>query len=152
MKIIISLFTRSNKYIPFIKNPFSLISIVSILFSNFAFADTHIVFDSKPEQQLKQVLSQLNLSDEQKAKLSSFLQSVEPQFVKNLAESNENTHALEQLVGENYDATTVAQLADAQGKIVADTIILRMQVRHQIYALLTPMQRLKVKEIQLEKN
>lgn len=129
-----------------VKKLFPLI-VTGLLLSNIASATTQVILDSKPEQHLKDVLGQLNLSTEQKAELSAYMHSVEPEFVQNMAKSNANNRALNELTGENYDELQVAELADAEGIVVADTIKLRMQVRHQIYEILTPEQRLEVKKL-----
>jgi Spy/CpxP family protein refolding chaperone len=129
-----------------IKKFLPLIATLGLL-SNIASADTQAILDSKPEQYLKQVLDQLNLSAEQKTELSTYMHSVEPLFVQNMAKSNANNRALNELTGENYDELQVDKLAYAEGFVVADTIKLRMQVRHEIYEILTPEQRLKVKKL-----
>lgn len=128
-----------------------LLLVCGLFFSHALYANTAIVFESKPEQQLKQVLGQLDLSTEQKQKISQFMREIEPEFVQNLAKTNANNMALAELVGAKYDAVKVAQLADAEGKVVAEMIKLRLKVRHKIFEILTPAQRLKVEKL-LSKN
>ena len=96
---------------------------------------------------LKKAVQQLDLTDEQKAKIQAVVEASEPKFADAMKKAEANSKALCQLYGDKYDATKIATLADAQGQLVANAIKLRLQVRHDICEILTPEQRVKVKKI-----
>lgn len=101
-------------------------------------------------EDLKQAVQKLDLTDEQKQKIRDVMASSDPKFQDAMKKAEANNKQLRELCGDKYDATKVATLADAQGKLVAQAIELRLQVRHQIYEILTPEQREKIKKLREE--
>lgn len=109
---------------------------------------------SGPEvDHLRHLVKEMDLTQAQKDKIHAVLQAADPKFQSGMQAAEANSKLLMALSGTNYDATKVATLADAQGKLVADAIKLRLQVRHEIYEILTPKQRTDLRHImQAEQN
>jgi Spy/CpxP family protein refolding chaperone len=130
--------------------------VMLLLLSQVSLADTQTItqveFNSKVEQRLKVILSQLDLSSEQKSAIHKLVLQAEPQIIQYTIRYNENNYVLNNLAEANYDKKKVDQLADQQGDIESQVIQLRMKMRHEIYEILTPMQRLKVKKVELEQE
>lgn len=95
---------------------------------------------------LKKLVQKLDLTADQKEKIRAVMQSAEPKFQQGMKEAEANSVSLQALCGNKYDAAKISTLADAQGKLVADAIKLRLQVRHQIFEILTPAQIEKLKK------
>ncbi len=95
---------------------------------------------------LKQLVQKLDLTKEQKEKIRAVMMDADPKFDKGMKEAEMNSKALMQLCGPKYDAAKIATLADAQGKLVAEAIKLRLQVRHSVFEILTPKQREDMKQ------
>jgi Spy/CpxP family protein refolding chaperone len=95
---------------------------------------------------LKQLVQKMDLTQEQKDKIKVVMQNADPKFNKAMTEADANSKALMVLCGDKYDAAKISTLADAQGKLVADAIKLRLAVRHDIYEILTPKQREDMKK------
>lgn len=102
---------------------------------------------------LKQAVQKLDLTDEQKQKIRAVVQAADPKFAEGMKKAEMNSKELMALCGDKYDAAKVATLADAQGALVASAIKMRLQIRHDIYEILTPKQReqiLKFREMQMQ--
>lgn len=95
---------------------------------------------------MKQMVQKLDLTQEQKDKIRDVMAKADPKFDKGMKEAEANSKALMALCGPNYDAAKISTLADAQGKLVADAIKLRLEVRHEIFEILTPKQREEMKK------
>lgn len=139
------------------KTIYALVASAGLMFAGMANAET-VVVENVPNgtevtvvagpqvETLKQVVQQLDLTDEQKQKIRDVIQNADPKFQKAMKEAEANSQSLMALCGDKYDAAKISELADAQGKLVAEAIKLRLEVRHQIFEILTPEQRKKVKE------
>ncbi len=103
-----------------------------------------LVLMPNAEQHLIDTLNQLNLTDTQKKEVSAFMRHIEPAFLPNIEQYKINERALEAMSEKNYDAQKISVLADKQGRVVANIIKLRMEVRHKIYSILTVSQRIKL--------
>jgi len=104
---------------------------------------------------LKQAVQKLDLTKEQKDKIRAVVETANPKFNAGMKSAEMNSKGLMALCGKNYDAAKVATLADAQGKLVAQAIEMRFQVRHDIFEILTPKQReelKKMREMQMQQS
>lgn len=105
------------------------------------------VVSGQEVETLKEAVKQLDLTKEQKEKIRAVVEAANPKFNQGMQAAEANSKALFALCGPHYDAAKIATLADAQGKLVAEAIQLRFQVRHSIYEILTPKQREELKKM-----
>jgi Spy/CpxP family protein refolding chaperone len=101
-------------------------------------------------ESLKQLAQKMDLTKEQKEKIRVILQNADPKFETGMKAAEANSKALMKLCGPMYDEAKIAPLADAQGKLVAEAIKLRLSVRHQVWEVLTPAQREDLKKFRQE--
>lgn len=91
---------------------------------------------------LKKLIAQLHLTKVQKQKIHAILAAADVKFEAGMQQADKNSDALMALaMTTDYDAAKVATLADAQGKLVASAIELRLSVHHQIAQVLTQAQK-----------
>jgi protein CpxP len=94
---------------------------------------------------LHHMLRRLDLTDEQHDKIFQIMyQQMPAMHAKMMALRKDHEALREAEMSESYDAQKVRQLADDQGKIIADLIVMRTQTRHQVYGVLTPEQQAKI--------
>lgn len=87
------------------------------------------------------MLRGLNLSEEQRDKVFALMHGQVPAMRekgKELAKAREALRGAGMTTA--YDAAKVAQLAAAQGKVIADMIVMRTETFNKVFALLTPEQ------------
>ena len=129
---------------------FAIFSFSSILYAYDlpVHSGTDVVIVSMPRvETLRKVLVSLNLTEKQKMKIRKIMLSGEIKFRNYLMQDELNSQALSLLWGNRYDAKKINQLATEQGKIAADAIKLRFEIRHEIYNILTVSQRKMVENI-----
>lgn len=108
---------------------------------------TEVTVVAGPEvETLQQLVQKLDLTEEQKTKIRDVIKVAEPKFNTGMKSAEANSKELMALCGDKYDAAKIATLADAQGKLVAEAIKMRLQVRHDIFEILTPKQREELKQ------
>lgn len=94
------------------------------------------------------MLRKLNLTEEQSDKVFELMHEQKPAMRDKMKEMREGRKAIrEAVMSDTYNAKQVNQLADKQGKLVAEMIKMRTRNFNQIYSLLTPEQKVKAKEM-----
>lgn len=95
----------------------------------------------------------LNLSDDQRSQMKVIIEESKPQISALREKMRENRKQLRELSQKTpFNETDVRKLAEAQGDVKAEMIVLRMQQRSQIQALLTEEQRVQMKEMREKKH
>jgi len=115
-------------------------------------AEVIVVVAGPGVDRLKHMVEKLDLTPQQKEKIQGILASTDAKLKKGLDQVRTNNKQLHELTGPSYNASKVASLADAQGKLCADAIKTRLEARHEIYALLTPEQQKKLEQFKEEKK
>jgi protein CpxP len=94
---------------------------------------------------LHHMLQRLDLTDEQRYKIFQIMYQQMPAVHQKMTALRKDRQALrEAATSGSYDAQTVRRLADEQGKIHADLIVMRTQTRNQVYGVLTPEQQAQI--------
>ena len=94
------------------------------------------------------MLRKLDLTEEQQDKVFELMHEQKPIMrdkMKEMRQARQSIH--DAVMSEAYDAKQINQLADKQGKMVAEMIKMRTNNFNQIYSLLTPEQKIKAKEM-----
>jgi Spy/CpxP family protein refolding chaperone len=93
----------------------------------------------------------LKLTPGQKQRIQT-IQNTSKDKIQELASSMQKNHeALNQQVkATKYDANKIQQLADEQGSLISQMIVVKSKNMNQIYALLTPVQKQKLDAAQRE--
>jgi len=87
-------------------------------------------------------LERLDLSDEQRAQVRSVIDAARPEFRKVADAVRVNRKEMRALMrSDEFDERAVRRIADRQGDLVADMIVLRGKLKSQVAAVLTPEQR-----------
>lgn len=95
----------------------------------------------------------LNLTDEQRTQVESIVEASSQQFSDIRTELQQNRASLRELSLETpLDEAKVRELADTQGDLKADMIVLRAQRRSQISAILTDEQRQQMQSMRGKKR
>ena len=86
----------------------------------------------------------LNLSDEQRTQIDKIVEESKPAIDKARTTRKENAKKLDVLVkAEKYNQDEVKKLAEAQGKLEAESVLLRTKQRFDIRSVLNEEQRVK---------
>lgn len=94
------------------------------------------------------MLRKLDLTEEQQDKVFELMHKQKPAMRDKMKEMRQARLAIHDAVmSDAYDAKQINQLADKQGKMVAEMIKVRTNNFNQIYSLLTPEQKIKAKEM-----
>ncbi|MDR2875929.1 MAG: Spy/CpxP family protein refolding chaperone [Methylobacillus sp.] len=89
----------------------------------------------------------LKLTDAQKSQIKNIREKQKTQFEDRRKEMRETQKALmEAARADKYDAAKVRELANKQGKLIADATVQRIETMRQIHAVLTPEQKQKLEE------
>jgi Spy/CpxP family protein refolding chaperone len=99
------------------------------------------------EQRVERMADKLNLTKDQLASIRAVFDQTRAQRRELHDRMIENRKQLRALTEQGtFDENEVRRLADAQGKVTADMIVLRTHVRAEIAKLLTPQQREQLKQ------
>ena len=91
----------------------------------------------------------LDLTDAQREQVSQIMGEQRPKMRELRTAMQANRKALrEAATTDELDRAKVQDLADQQAKLKAEMIVLRTEIRHRIYGLLTEQQRAQLKERQ----
>jgi Spy/CpxP family protein refolding chaperone len=87
-------------------------------------------------------LDRIDLSDEQREKVRSVIDAARPEFRK-IADALRANHKemRSTMRNDEFDEQAVRRVADRQGDLIADMIVLRGKLKSQVAAVLTPEQR-----------
>ena len=100
------------------------------------------------ESAIEHVIRALDLDDAQRTEVRRILDEARPQaraIADTMRDSHEQVSALTK--ADVLDETALRNLADAQGDAIAAAMVARVQVMHQIRAVLTPEQLEKMDEM-----
>jgi protein CpxP len=90
----------------------------------------------------------LNLSEEQRDQIFKLMHAQRPAVREKMKELRKGREELYQAtIAKDYDAGRVRELADAQARVIADLIVMRTETFNKVYALLTPGQQEKAREL-----
>ncbi|MDJ0655526.1 MAG: Spy/CpxP family protein refolding chaperone [Xanthomonadales bacterium] len=93
-------------------------------------------------ERIERMAGELQITDEQRDAIRAVVDGVRPQLREVFDGMRENREAIrETTFADSYDAAAVAQLAEVQGDLMAQTIVIRHQARADVMNLLTPEQR-----------
>lgn len=91
---------------------------------------------------IERMSQRLDLTEEQRTQVESIVEKSAQQFSDLRSELQQNRESLRELSSKTpFDEVKVRELADKQGDLKADMIVLRAQRRSQISAILTEEQR-----------
>ena len=99
-----------------------------------------------------QMMESLELSQSQREEIWSILDESRPQIRSHMSSLLDGRRQLREILNNGYDKAVVRQLAEAQGKAIADIIVLRTQTRSRVRALLTPDQQVKLSELRANRR
>jgi Spy/CpxP family protein refolding chaperone len=99
---------------------------------------------------LRRGLAQLNLTDEQKTQVKGILQGHKEQMHSYATAAREARRALGDAIASDADEPTIRAKAGDLAKVQADVAVLGAKVRKEIFAVLTPDQQAKAKQLRLE--
>ena len=89
----------------------------------------------------------IHLTDKQKDQLFQLMHDSEPGFYQKLKALRQSRESLHQAAGfANYNPAQVRQLAEAEAKQKAELEVMHIELRHKMFALLTPEQQKQVQE------
>lgn len=102
---------------------------------------------------LERLADRLNMTEQQRAEVKAVVDDSRQQMVKLREQMRENRAQLRGLAGTTaFDETAVRSIADRQGDLKAETIVLRARQRHAMRAVLTDEQRVQLDDMWQRKN
>jgi Spy/CpxP family protein refolding chaperone len=106
----------------------------------------------KDFNKLKRTLKKLNLTPEQQTQVDQLTEQARPQATKIQEEMHANMQKLKALMySSNYDAKAVSTLANNQGQLLSQMLVLRAKLNSDIYKVLTPEQQQQLHTLMEEK-
>lgn len=99
------------------------------------------------ELRMERMAGRLELTKEQRAAVRTVFDKARPQtreLSDRMSDTRKQLHSLAEK--ETLDAGMLRQLAEAQGKIIAEKIVLRFQTMAEVLKILTPTQREKLQQ------
>jgi protein CpxP len=91
-------------------------------------------------------LRQLNLTDDQKAKVKEIFEANKP-TVQPIMQAMKTNHEKLAALNGNFDEAQVSAMAKEQGDLTAQMIVARERVKSQIFAILTDEQKAKAAQL-----
>ncbi len=102
---------------------------------------------------LERLAGRLNMTEQQRAEVKAVLDDTRQQMVKLREQMRDNRAQLRDLAGKtDFDEAAVRGIADKQGDLKAETIVLRVRQRHEMTAVLTDEQRVQLDEMWKRKD
>jgi Spy/CpxP family protein refolding chaperone len=109
--------------------------------------------DGRRGPNLERLADRLDMTEQQRAEVKAILDDSRQQMVKLREQIRENRTQLRELTGQDeFDEAAVRSIADNQGDLKAETIVLRARQRHEMKAVLTDEQRVQLDEMWKRKN
>jgi protein CpxP len=120
----------------------SLIWIIAVSFSlilgQAAFAEGNHCQDGM----MKKMMEHFKLDDAQKAKAKPIIEQMKSTMQANRSQMKDLRMQInQQIMSDNMDQATVDSLIDKKTKLMGDMMKTRMSIKHQIYTLLNPQQK-----------
>ena len=97
-------------------------------------------------------LCRLNLTEEQQQKVHAIIEAARPQVQAHVQALREGRQQLQAMAPGSFDEAAVEAIAQKQAKEIAALIVLKQQVRSQIYNVLTPEQQKQADEMRQERQ
>lgn len=102
---------------------------------------------------IDRMAEKLNLSDEQRASMQAIVDESKPEITALREKMRDNRKQLKELAQTSpFNEAEARKLADAQGDLKADMIVLRMQQRSKMHDILTEEQRMQMKEMREKRH
>ena len=102
---------------------------------------------------LMRAIRRLDLDDDQRASIRSIFQTLKTDSRATMEETKDTHHQLAELIkAENYDEAAVAVLAEKEGELAAERLILSSRALSEIYAQLTPEQQTELDSMAAERK
>lgn len=102
---------------------------------------------------LERLADRLDMTEEQRAEIKVILDDAREQMVELREQIRENRVELRELTGQaEFDEVAVRSLADKQGDLKAEAIVLRARQRHDMKAVLTDEQLVQLDEMRNRKH
>jgi len=152
--------TKSLLAMTLVVSSVGLVTVVSAM----SFADGagcgragHYMAHSKHDRgrgpNLERLADRLDMTEQQRAEIKAMLDDSRQQMANLREQMRENRIQLRDLAGKtDFDETAVRSIADEQGDLKAETIVLRARQRHEMKAVLTDEQRVQLDEMWKRKN
>jgi len=103
--------------------------------------------------QVMRAVRHLDLSDEQKSAVKEVMQGLRKESRPIMVEMKANHILLRDLIkAENYDEAAVAALAEAEGKLAAERLVITSRALSDVYAQLTEEQRAELETMAAERR
>lgn len=104
--------------------------------------------DGRRGPNLERLADRLDMTEQQRADTKAILDDSRQQMVKLRDQMRENRGKLRDLAGTtDFNEAAVRSIADKQGDLKAETIVLRARQRHAMQAVLTDEQRVQLDEM-----
>ena len=102
---------------------------------------------------LMRAIRRLDLDDDQRASIRSIFQTLKTDSRATMEETKDTHLQLAELIkAENYDEAAVAALAEKEGDLAAERLILSSRALSEVYAQLTPEQQLELENMATERR
>jgi hypothetical protein len=88
--------------------------------------------------------NRLELSDQQRGQIHDILYGTQAQLDKLTVEMQQNQAAISEMIQNNYSHRKLGKLTKQQGKIYGQQLEIQLETKHNIMAVLTPLQQQKV--------
>lgn len=97
---------------------------------------------------LERLADRLDMTEQQRADTKAILDDSRQQMVKLRDQMRENRGQLRDLAGQaDFDEAAVRSIADKQGDLKAETMLLRARQRHEMRVVLTDEQRVQLDQM-----
>ncbi len=107
----------------------------------------------RPGGPANNLLKRLDLTDEQRDQIFEIHHAQQPAVREKMEALRKGREALRNAaMAENYDSKAVRTLADQQGMLKAELIVMRNATFNRIYTLLTPEQREQIKQMKKKRG
>jgi Spy/CpxP family protein refolding chaperone len=100
---------------------------------------------------MKTLKHDLNLTKEQKEKIKGIRKDFNTKILALRKKIQDNNKSLRKLMLTQYSESELDKLADARGKLVADTVKIRFHFKKAVHEVLTSEQKDKIKKLQAER-
>jgi Spy/CpxP family protein refolding chaperone len=102
---------------------------------------------------LERLADRLDMTEQQRAEIKVMFDDSRQQMANLREQIRENRTQLRELAGQaEFDEAAVRSIAERQGDLKAETIVLRARQRHEMKAVLTDDQRVQLEEMWKRKN
>jgi len=112
----------------------------------------HGKFGRHGDWMLRHMTKELNLTDAQQTQIKSILQAEKTKIQPLMKQLRDNRQAADSNVSGAFDENQARTFANQQAQIMSNLMVEKQRTRSQIYAVLTPDQRAKAKQLMQERQ